>query len=175
MENILKATRLAVQYHAGQTRKNNGTPYVLHPIRVAELVDAHAPRRMSGTFYWEDIVCAAMLHDTLEDTSLTYEQIVGEFGLWVADVVKELTQDKSVPWADRRRLMIEKCGSMSPAAKLIKLADRLDNMREMETMPDSFIDRYCAEARPMIAAMAGICPAIEAQILEIADRLRPIG
>lgn len=172
METILKATEMAIRAHAKQTRKNTGDPYILHPVRVAAIVAKailyrdNSSLRFSG--FEEACAIAAILHDTIEDTSVTYEQISQEFGTFVADLVQELTQDKKLPWAERRKAMIKKCATMSTHAKLIKLADRLDNMREMGSMERQFIERYCAEAREMVKAMHGVCPELEAEIMAIA-------
>lgn len=178
MDNItfLKAVEIATKAHVGQTRADGKTPYILHPIRVATLVS-----QLGITFESSDrllnkngVVIAALLHDVLEDsgksarsTKFYREDLSLNFGHAVAKVVEELTQDQSMPKDQRRALMIEHCGTMSFEAKTIKLADRLDNMRDMASMSRKFIDRYCDEATQMLERMKGTCPSFEDEIREI--------
>jgi (p)ppGpp synthase/HD superfamily hydrolase len=168
---VLKAVGVATQGHWGQTRADRKTPYVLHPLRVATLVEtAPLPEGVSR----RDVVLAAILHDVLEDsgtgrgsTVISKMQLAENFGYKVADVVEELTQDKTLAKADRRAKMIEHCATMSIEAKIIKLADRLDNMRDMKHMPADFVTRYCDEARQMVANMKGACSPFEVEIQNI--------
>lgn len=78
------------------------------------------------------VILAALLHDTVEDTDTTFDLLEAEFGKEVCDIVKELTDDKSLPKAERKRLQIERAANSSYKAKLIKLADKLHNLRDLE-------------------------------------------
>lgn len=161
---LLDAIALATLAHAGQSRKGSDDPYVIHPIRVARsLEEVTLPDGVSR----EDCMLAAILHDILEDTTVPRETLVQEFGDAVIAIVDDLTQDKALPQAERKQLMIDHCATMSKASQIVKLADRLDNMREMDRMPADFIHRYCNEAREMLKAMQGACPVLESGIAEI--------
>jgi guanosine-3',5'-bis(diphosphate) 3'-pyrophosphohydrolase len=160
---VIKAIQLAVKAHQGQMRADKKTPYVVHPLDVASKV-ADQP----------ELVIPAILHDTLEDSGkgkgsiiVTREMIAQEFGEKVASIVEELTQDKNLPKHERRAKMIEHCGKMSPEARVIKLADRLCNMQDMKHMPQDFVDRYCDEARQMVANMKGSHSLFEEEIQNI--------
>jgi len=93
---------------------------------------------------------------------------------WSADNIvahiQELTQDKSLPWKERRQKMIDHCGEMSATARLVKLADRLDNICDMGSMDRKFKTRYCKEARAMLKNMGGTCPEIEHELVERVTR-----
>jgi (p)ppGpp synthase/HD superfamily hydrolase len=123
------------------------------------------------------VFCSSMTHDVLEDSGTgkgskryEYEDLGRLLGFEVANVVKELTKDDTLPKAEQRARMIEGCKTMSPVAKFIKLCDRLSNLREMDNMGKRFIARYCQEARQMVANMQGTCELIEKQIIGICDR-----
>lgn len=168
---MLGAFRVAMLAHLGQTRADRKTPYVLHPLRVATIVmSVNIPEGVSRLV----AVLVAILHDVLEDsgkgrgsTKYSPQDMLDLFGEEVASVVLELTQDGSLPHAERRARMIAHCATMSRTAKLVKLADRLDNMRDMAHMPQDFVKRYCSEARQMLSAMEGACPELEAQIKQL--------
>jgi len=167
---ILETAAVAVRRHHGQLRKYAALPYSLHPLRVAALVagtDGPPGADRSAC------VLAALLHDTVEDTGWSVGEIREADGEGVASLVAELTQDKSLPKEERRRLMIAHCATMSPGAKWIKLADRLDNMREMDSMPLDFIERYCREAGEMLKGLSGACPPLEAEIRALIVRHAP--
>ena len=161
---LLKAISLATLAHAGQRRKGSDTPYVIHPIRVAlTLHDAPLPDGVCR----DDCLVAAILHDILEDTQVPREQLVEQFGEPVVAIVDELTEDKTLPKPQRRKKMLKHCATMSRSAQVVKLADRLDNMRDMGCMPGDFIARICDEARVMLEAMRGTCPPLESEIAAI--------
>ena len=83
----------------------------------------------------EEIICAALLHDTLEDTETTREEVEAQFGRLVADIVAEVTDDKSLPKSERKRLQIEHAVHLSKPAKLVKLADKICNLRDVADYP----------------------------------------
>lgn len=128
------------QKHAGQVRKFSGQPYFTHPSQVAEIVKQFSKD--------PEIIAAAYLHDTLEDTETTYDEIAVSFSTRVADLVQELTSVKE----DSQKLgkavyLSQKLNQMSPEALLIKLADRLDNVSDLGTTSESFSEKYKKETR----------------------------
>jgi guanosine-3',5'-bis(diphosphate) 3'-pyrophosphohydrolase len=127
---VLDAAHYAAQKHASQRRKGQSAePYVNHLIEVAHLVSTVAPEQDTN------LVVAALLHDTIEDTGITALELVERFGLDVADLVVELTDDKSLPKAERKRLQIEHAPNMSARAQVIKLADKISNLRAVLASP----------------------------------------
>ena len=127
-DSIAKAQRFAETSHHGQTRKGAGAePYVVHLAEVAEFV-----ARFGGT---ETAIIAAWLHDTVEDCAIRRDDIAAAFGEAVASVVMELTDDKSLPKAERKRLQIVNAPHKSPEAALVKLCDKMSNVRAVGMNP----------------------------------------
>ncbi len=163
---VLRAARLAAYAHRGQKRKTSDVPYVVHPLRVAErILGGRVPLEVDLRV----AVLAAILHDVLEDTDVPRERLVEEFGEDVVRVVDEVTQDQSLPREERRRKMVEGCGRYSLEGRVVKLADRWDNMSELGAMEPDFVARYCAEARTMLRNMEGTWPEAEAAIAAIVE------
>lgn len=130
MNTLLKALTVAATAHTGQYRKGlPKTPYINHPIQVAYLLADY------GNISNEDILTAAVLHDTIEDTALTYDEICAEFGEVIANIVNECTDDKSLPKEQRKLLQIEHASTISNEAKLVKLADKISNLTDIATNP----------------------------------------
>ncbi len=136
-----RALKFAKRMHEGQFRKD-GTPYVLHPIRVARNVKYF--KKNSNHL---DILCAAaILHDTLEDTNLTFYDIVEFFGADVAGVVLELTTDEDLKKEIGKSRYLElKMKNMSSWALTIKLCDRLDNVSDLMNSSEKFRIKYVKE------------------------------
>ncbi|XP_045142276.1 guanosine-3',5'-bis(diphosphate) 3'-pyrophosphohydrolase MESH1 isoform X1 [Echinops telfairi] len=123
---LLEAVDFAARKHRRQRRKDpEGTPYINHPIGVARILTQEA-----GV---TDIVVlqAALLHDTVEDTDTTLEEVEQHFGAQVRSLVEEVTDDKTLPKLERKRLQVERAPHTSPGAKLVKLADKLYNLRDL--------------------------------------------
>ena len=127
--------------HGIQERKTGGY-YYEHPRRVASLVI-----RFKDSYRIEDLLIAALLHDTLEDTNATYEQIENKFGTMIADIVLELTSDKTMTATalSKREYLAAKMVKMSSYALVIKLCDRLDNIDDLNKTSADFALRYIAE------------------------------
>jgi (p)ppGpp synthase/HD superfamily hydrolase len=126
---LLKALRFAAEKHRDQRRKGtNSSPYINHPIEVAETL------ARSGVTD-PVILQAAILHDTIEDTETTPEEIEREFGAEVRKMVEEVTDDKSLPKQERKRLQIEHAPHLSEGARQIKIADKLCNLRDVTHAP----------------------------------------
>ncbi len=127
---IFRALEFAAHKHRDQRRKDAGaTPYINHPIQLAGVLVNEAG--ITDT----DVVVAAILHDTVEDTRTTREELEREFGADVAHLVLEVTDDKRLPRAERKRLQVEHAATLSRGARLVKLADKICNLRDMNTAP----------------------------------------
>ncbi|XP_043495603.1 guanosine-3',5'-bis(diphosphate) 3'-pyrophosphohydrolase MESH1 [Polistes fuscatus] len=124
---IIKCTNFAAEKHKNQKRKDAAqTPYINHPIGVANIL-VH-----EGDVYDPVVILAALLHDTVEDTDTSFDEIEQEFGYTVSQVVQEITDDKALPKAERKRLQIENAPKRSHRAKLVLLADKLYNLRDLQ-------------------------------------------
>jgi guanosine-3',5'-bis(diphosphate) 3'-pyrophosphohydrolase len=135
VQEILGAAQFAAEKHAQQKRKGaNAEPYVNHLIEVAGLV-AMALQEPDT-----NLVMAAFLHDTIEDTGTTKSELVERFGTDVADLVVEMTDDKSLPKEERKRLQIENAPKKSVRAQTIKLADKISNLRSILSSPPTHWD-----------------------------------
>ena len=127
---IFRALQFAADKHRDQRRKEaEGSPYINHLIEVAEIL-----ARVGGV---TDVVTlqAAILHDTLEDTQTTPEELAAAFGPEVRNVVEEVTDDKRLLKTERKRLQIAHAPHLSTRAKLVKLADKISNVRSIIQMP----------------------------------------
>lgn len=158
---LLEAIRFAAEKHRDQRRKDSQqSPYINHPIEVTQLL-------------WEvggvrdiEVLLAAVLHDTVEDTGTRPEEISDRFGADVLSFVTEVTDDKSLPKGERKRLQIEHAPNISFGAKLIKLADKSCNVRNLVTMPpkDWPLKRrqeYLLWTEKVVAGMRGTNLALE--------------
>jgi (p)ppGpp synthase/HD superfamily hydrolase len=165
---VTRACRLAAERHAGQKRKGaTGEPYLNHLAEVAELV---AEATGGGDPH---LVAAAYLHDAVEDTATTRAELAERFGQDVADLVAEVTDDKSLPKAERKRLQIEHAPGLTPRAKVLKLADKTSNLRALAASPpvDWSVERrrdYVAWGRDVVTGLRGACPWLEARFDEAA-------
>lgn len=130
LQKLTTAMVFAAQKHTDQRRKGaRGEPYVNHLIEVVDLLVQHT----GGTDI--DLLCAGILHDTVEDTATTRAELVREFGENVADIVMECTDDKSLPKAERKRLQVEHAPHKSDNAKMVKMADKISNLKTILTSP----------------------------------------
>lgn len=126
MSLLLDAIQFAQERHAGQTRKGSGDPYFSHPLAVSYLVAAHKRSR-----HLDEILAAALLHDVLEDTDATFQEIAERFGPLVASLVQELTSDpESIARMGKTEYLKKKLVGISSYALAIKLADRLHNLSD---------------------------------------------
>ena len=127
---LLQAARFAAERHAGQLRKGaHAEPYINHPLEVANLI------ANVGNVDDVDILMAGLLHDTVEDTETTPDEITERFGDTACGYVLEVTDDKALPKARRKELQIEHAPHMSPGAKVVKLADKISNIRDVIENP----------------------------------------
>ena len=127
---ILRAAAFAADRHRDQRRKDaDASPYINHPLAVAAILADE------GGVTDATILAAALLHDTVEDTETSIDEIEQRFGKQVAVIVAEVTDDKSLPKEERKRLQVEKAHTKSDGAKLIKIADKTANLRDMASSP----------------------------------------
>jgi guanosine-3',5'-bis(diphosphate) 3'-pyrophosphohydrolase len=127
---LLRAISFAAEKHRNQRRKDEeASPYINHPIALAALLVS-----VGGV---EDVVVlqAAILHDTVEDTDTTFAELAEHFGAQVASIVQEVTDDKNLPKADRKQMQIDHAPHASREAALVKLADKICNLRDVVDAP----------------------------------------
>lgn len=165
---VLRAADTAARWHVHQRRKGIAQePYINHLLEVASLV----AEATGGTD--PNVVIAALLHDAIEDQGVTPETVAGEFGVNVADIVMEVSDDKALPKEDRKRKQVENAGKKSHEAKLIKLADKTSNLRAIASSPaaDWSVERrleYIEWAKAVVAGLRGTSPWLELQFDEAA-------
>ena len=127
---IFEALQFAAHKHRDQRRKDpDASPYINHPIALANIL------WVSGGIDDPNVICAALLHDTVEDTETTEAELVERFGPKIASIVMEVTDDKSLEKAERKRLQVEHAPTLSREAKLVKLADKISNVRDVASAP----------------------------------------
>ncbi len=127
---FLKALRFAAEKHSLQRRKDkDASPYINHPIQVAETLWT------LGKINDNNTLIAGLLHDILEDTPTTPEEIRTQFGPDILGLVKELTDDKTLPKAERKQQQIDNASHKSQRAKQIKLADKICNLHDLIHSP----------------------------------------
>jgi (p)ppGpp synthase/HD superfamily hydrolase len=162
MKIVCKAIEFANKAHAGQVRKYTSQPYIFHPMRVAMAV--------ANFKFSDEMVCAAILHDVVEDCGVAPATILGEFGPDIYSLVDELTNKtkaSDLPRAERKRMDRERIVTISLQAKIIKALDRIDNLREMRDAPADFKKKYFQESRELIAVLRGIPEEIETQLASL--------
>jgi guanosine-3',5'-bis(diphosphate) 3'-pyrophosphohydrolase len=155
---LQRAYDVAEAAHAGQKRKS-GDPYITHPLAVATIL---ANLGMDTT-----TLVAALLHDTIEDTDTTAAELEAQFGPRITGMVVEVTDDESLPKAEKKRLQIEHAPGLSPGAKLVKLADKICNLRDVADRPPAKWDlqrrqEYFEWAKRVIDGLRGVHPGLEA-------------
>ncbi|MBQ9385808.1 MAG: bifunctional (p)ppGpp synthetase/guanosine-3',5'-bis(diphosphate) 3'-pyrophosphohydrolase [Bacteroidaceae bacterium] len=122
-----RAIMFAVKAHAGTERRGKGFPYIVHPMEAVAIAATITPD--------QEILAAAALHDTVEDTDVTVEQIRAEFGDRIASLVSSETdvvfegQSESQSWHDRKQAAIDRLARVSRDAKIVAMGDKLSNMR----------------------------------------------
>ena len=159
---LIKALTFAANKHRNQRRKNaEAFPYINHPISLANILcnEAHISDM--------DVICAALLHDTVEDTETTAEELEIEFGSHICNMVMEVTDDKSIEVKKlRKQLQIDHASQISESAKLLKLADKISNLRDLVNDPpaDWSTQRqreYFDWAKEVIEQLRGVHPGLE--------------
>lgn len=169
---IFKALEFAARKHRDQRRKDElATPYINHPIEVARLLVNE------GGIADTQVLVAALLHDTVEDTETTIAELQSLFGAEIAGIVGEVTDDKTLPKAERKNLQIENAADCSIAAKQVKLADKICNLRDMRLnppaeWPQQRIREYFDWAGRVIDQLRGVNPVLE-QLFDVEYSKKP--
>lgn len=158
---IVRALDFAAEKHRDQRRKDaEASPYINHPIALANVLVNE------GGVTDPVVICAALLHDTVEDTETTFDELEETFGKAVADVVREVTDDTALPRAERKARQVEHARHASHAARLVKLADKICNLRDMMVHPPDGWDlarriEYFEWAKQVVDNVAGTHPGLE--------------
>ncbi len=166
---LLSALAFAANKHRDQRRKGaEASPYINHPIAVAAVLATE------GGVVDEVLLIAAVLHDTIEDTKTTAEELEELFGRPVARLVSEVTDDKALDKSERKQLQIRHAPTLSQQAKQLKIADKICNVRDITECPPAgwSIERrreYLAWAEQVVAGCRGINPQLE-RVFDVAIR-----
>jgi len=161
MELFLDVLAFSAHKHRTQRRKDrHASAYINHPIALARVL--HNEGRVSDAA----TLCAAMLHDTVEDTQTTRAELARVFGKEITDVVMEVTDNKRLRKDTRKRLQIEHAPQLSRRAKLVKLADKICNLRDLRQHPPVGWSRarkreYFDWARRVVDGLRGVHPGLE--------------
>lgn len=173
---LRRCTGFAAFKHDGQFRKGEGeTPYIHHPIEVAAILAE------VGEITDFDVLQAALLHDTIEDTETTADELEAHFGARVRDFVLEVSDDKTLEKHKRKALQIEHTPHLSMEAKTIKLADKIANITDIAfATPIDWSDKrqleYFDWATQVVAGLRGSNAALEALFdKQIEDSRRTVG
>jgi guanosine-3',5'-bis(diphosphate) 3'-pyrophosphohydrolase len=128
---LFKALAFSAKKHTKQRRKDlDQSPYINHPIALANILSKRGI--VDG-----NVLCAAILHDTIEDTETTEKELIEEFGKKITSIVLEVTDDKNLEKSVRKQKQIEHAATISHEAKLVKLADKIANLTDILDSPPS--------------------------------------
>jgi len=169
---LFRALAFAAHKHRDQRRKDaEASPYINHPIALAEVLAGE------GGIADVEVLAAALLHDTIEDTATTAEELRSQFGARIAGIVAEVTDDKDLPKEERKRLQIEHAPAISHGAKLVKLADKICNLRDVADRPPAQWglgrrQEYFEWAKQVIDGLRGAHRGLE-EAFDAAYRLKP--
>uniref|UniRef100_A0A0R3RXI0 Guanosine-3',5'-bis(diphosphate) 3'-pyrophosphohydrolase MESH1 n=1 Tax=Elaeophora elaphi TaxID=1147741 RepID=A0A0R3RXI0_9BILA len=167
---VVKACNFAAERHSLQRRKDAAlTPYINHPIGVANILTCEGGVTDSAT------IAAALLHDTVEDTATTFQEISGLFGEEISQIVRECTDDKNLPVSLRKQLQVENAGKHSHKAKLVHLADKLYNLRDLErSTPVGWsaqrVKEYFIWSKAVVSELKGTNEALEIALDDVINR-----
>jgi GTP diphosphokinase / guanosine-3',5'-bis(diphosphate) 3'-diphosphatase len=168
---IARAWNFSAERHAKQRRKGEAQePYVNHLAEVAELV------AIATEGHDANLVAAAVLHDTVEDTATLLGELASIFNTDIAGLVAEVTDDKRLDKAERKRLQVEHASAKTARAKILKLADKISNLRSLAKSPpaDWSLERkseYLSWSRDVVQGLRGASAWLEARFDEAAETL----
>lgn len=156
---LLEAASFAADRHRDQRRKDvDATPYINHPLDVARILGEAGVTDV-------EVLMAAILHDTIEDTKTTPDELTERFGARVCGLVLEVTDDKSLDKLERKRLQVLKAPCASTDAKMIKLGDKISNLRDLKTPPvgwsEARVGAYIQFAEMVAGGCVGVNPALD--------------
>lgn len=172
LSTLLQAASFAAKKHTSQKRKGAaGEPYINHPLEVANLL------ANVGKIDDYNVLIAAILHDTIEDTETTREELTELFGKEVCEMVSEVTDDKNLPKSERKQLQIEHAPHLSNGAKAIKLCDKISNIRDVtENPPHDWSNErrleYVIWGENVVAGMRGVNAELERHFDELTARAK---
>lgn len=172
---FVKALSFAAGKHRNQRRKDvEASPYINHPIALADVLVNE------GGITDGVVLCAALLHDTIEDTKTTADELKERFGPRITSIILEVTDDKSLDKQVRKQKQIEHAPHISPEAKLVKLADKICNLRDIlaSPPPDWSTERrhaYFDWATRVVAGLRGVHPRLEAVFDGLLARREKLG
>ncbi|KAM9494318.1 guanosine-3',5'-bis(diphosphate) 3'-pyrophosphohydrolase MESH1 [Clarias gariepinus] len=164
---LLDTVNFAAEKHRNQRRKDpDATPYINHPIGVARILS------QEGGVTDIEVLQAALLHDTVEDTDTTFEELEATFGSKVARIVQEVTDDKTLPKQERKLLQVEHARHCSHQAKLVKLADKLYNLRDLNRCTPAGwtaerVQEYFVWAAQVVKGLRGTNDVLEEKLLQL--------
>jgi len=161
---LIQTVDFAAQKHACQKRKGSEESYIIHPIGVARILAEEA--KVTDL----RVLQAAILHDTIEDTDASYKEIRDKFGVEVADIVQEVTDDKSLPKLERKKHQVAHVKHISREAKLVKMADKIHNLQSVSpnTWSSERVLGYVAWAQEVVnQGLRGVNDVLEARLDQI--------
>lgn len=170
VKDLIRCVDFCARKHKNQKRKDSeGTPYINHPVGVAHILTEE------GGVTDPDVIMAALLHDTVEDTETTLEEIENIFGEKIRNIVDEVTDDKNLPKMIRKQLQIEHAPGSSHEAKLVKLADKLYNLRDLQRetpvgWDEKRVKEYFIWSSKVIEGLRGTNKIIEDELDKILNR-----
>jgi guanosine-3',5'-bis(diphosphate) 3'-pyrophosphohydrolase len=171
---IAQALSFAAKKHRDQRRKDvEASPYINHPIALFDhLINI-------GSITDTAILCAALLHDTIEDTETTQGELTEEFGVFISGIVAEVTDDKSLAKPERKLRQVEHAPHLSTRARAVKLADKTCNLRDVAENPPHHWElerrrEYFDWARQVVDGLRGEWPGLEAAFDRQYER-KPVG
>jgi guanosine-3',5'-bis(diphosphate) 3'-pyrophosphohydrolase len=162
METVLRAAAFAAEKHRNQRRKDvEASPYINHPIQLAHIL-------VQENVEDPEVLAAALLHDTIEDTNTSLEELEIVFGYEVAGIVAECTDDKNLSKLERKQAQIDHAAHISHKAKLVKIADKIANVNDINDAPPAgwSLERkreYFDWAKRVVDQMRGTHPSLEAR------------
>ncbi len=169
---LLRAIAFAAEKHRNQRRKDSeASPYINHPIALADVL------ANEGGVADITVLAAAILHDTIEDTETTESELRSQFGDDITDAVLAVSDDKTLVKSERKRMQVVHAATLTRTAKLVKLADKICNVRDVAHHPP---DRWPLErrqayfewAKEVIDQLRGVHPVLEA-VFDQAYRAKP--
>jgi GTP diphosphokinase / guanosine-3',5'-bis(diphosphate) 3'-diphosphatase len=162
METVLEAAAFAAEKHRNQRRKDEeASPYINHPIQLAYIL-------VQADIEDPVVLAAALLHDTIEDTNTTLDELEIVFGYEIANIVAECSDDKSLSKVERKQAQVEHAAHISNKAKLVKLADKIANVSDINGAPPAgwSLERkreYYDWAKQVVDRMRGTHAVLEAR------------
>jgi GTP diphosphokinase / guanosine-3',5'-bis(diphosphate) 3'-diphosphatase len=163
---VLKAMRRAEIAHEGQMR-DDGRPYATHPAEVVRILVGRGHMK-------PDVLAAAYLHDVLEDTDVTRDELVAEFGEEIVGIVHEVTNigRPGRPFEEKQAVLLDHARQMTPRAKLVKLADRLHNLRDLGNWPAWKQERYARATFELLEALTPVPdPGLAEDVRQVAMKI----